>query len=385
MQKITSKIKKTENLKPSISKVNRQITIGFVLVTMALVVIIAYFSLSKAIIYITPELTEVNNESEVQILPAVTSTLTSSNILPGIVTSTEITLTQTFTPSVTELKEAKASGQVKIINNYSRSQTLVATTRLLAPNNNLYRLTETVIIPAGSSLFAQAVADQAGDAYQISSSTRFTIPGLWEGIRDYIYAESTEQIKRQNSIANEIKPQDFENARTILLQKTEDEAKKQITNQAEYYIISDSKLISASSSQAVGKSVATFDFTVTAKVSIIAFKKIDLETVSVNNLKASLNDSQTYVSHNPDSIKYSFKAYDQNNSTATIMVNIIGLASTDLENNFSKKDILGLTKEDVIKYFKTKPGVKQVEVIFSPAWVKSVPPLEDHVEINIVK
>ena len=166
---------------------------------------------------------------------------------------------------------------------------------------------------------------------------------------------------------------------------TEDEAKKQITNQAEYYIISDSKLISASSSQAVGKSVATFDFTVTAKVSIIAFKKIDIETVSVNNLKASLNDSQTYVSHNPDSIKYSFKAYDQNNSTATIMVNIIGLASTDLENNFSKKDILGLTKEDVIKYFKTKPGVKQVEVIFSPAWVKSVPPLEDHVEINIVK
>ena len=262
---------------------------------------------------------------------------------------------------------------------------MVATTRLLAPNNNLYRLTETVVVPAGSSLYAQAVADLAGDIYEISSSTRFTIPGLWEGIRDYIYAETTEPIKRQLSISNEIKPQDLENARTILLQKTEDQAIKQIPNQEEYYIISDSKLISASSSHAVGETATTFNFTVKAKINIIAFKKIDLETVTVNNLKASLKDTQTYVSHDPDSLTYSLKAYDQKNSSATITVNIIGLASTDLENNFTKKDILGLTKEDVIKYFKSKHGVKQVEVHFSPAWVKSVPPLEDHVEINIIK
>ena len=104
MPNTSTKTKKVGSQKPSISKVNRQITIGFVLVTIALVVIIAYFSLSKAIIYLTPDLTEVKNVSEVQILPAVTSTLTSSNILPGIVTSTEIILTENFKPNVTETK-----------------------------------------------------------------------------------------------------------------------------------------------------------------------------------------------------------------------------------------------------------------------------------------
>jgi hypothetical protein len=375
--------KKVEQLKPAISKVNRQITVGFVLVTIALLVIIAYFSLSKAIINITPELMSIESQSEVQILPAVTSTLTSSNILPGIVTSTEITLTQTFTPSATETKNEKASGQVQIINNYSRAQTLIATTRLLSANNILYRLTDTITVPAGGSMYVEALADQPGDTYQLSSSTRFTIPGLWDGLREYIYAVASEPLERRAISSNEIKPLDLEQALTKLQADAEIQAKQKIPNLADYYIMSDSELISASSSQAVGDKTTSFDFTVKTKINLIAFKKTDLETVAVNNLKADLTDTQTYISHDGQSLSYSLKSFDQKNLTASINVKLIGFASTDFANNFNKKDILGLAKDDVIKYFQNKPGIKKVEVIFSPAWVKSVPPLEDHVEINI--
>lgn len=375
---------KNKEPKAAISKVNRQITVGFVLTTISLIVIIAYFSLSRAIIYITPEKFSVEASAELQILPEITSTLTSSNILPGIVTSTILSAQNQFSPSEKTTIQEKATGIVTIINNYSRNQTLVATTRLLSPKNMLYRTTETVIVPAGGSVQVPIIADGSGDEYE-TEPTNFTIPGLWEGLQDKIYAVADGKITKKTTSMRIITPQDLENAKDELLITLDKKAKQEVINRDDYLSITNITLISTSTSNPVGADVNSYEMKITAKVDIVAFSKNDLEKLAVNNLKNSLPDKQTYLNHDPESLTYNLLDYSLNPPSANIKINIKGTAIADILDQFSKKDILGFSEQDVLEYFKNKFNITNIQVHFSPSWVKSIPPLEDHVEIKIVK
>lgn len=381
---VNKNLKKPKEPKASISKVNRQITVGFVLVTITLIVIIAYFSLSKVVIYITPELFSVESSTELQILPEVTSTLTSSNILPGIVTSTILSAQKEFFSTEKQYADEKVSGEVTIINNYSRNQTLVATTRLLSPKNMLYRTTETVVVPAGGSINVSIVADQPGDEYE-TGPTSFIIPGLWEGIQDKIYAVANKEIAKQTITSRIINPSDFENAKDELLIAVDKKAKQEIINREDYLTTTNITLISTSTTHPVGAEVESYEMKITAKVDIISFAKNDLENLMINNLKNSLRDKQSYLSHDPESLNYSVLDYSLNPSSATLKANLKGTAIIDILDDFVKKDILGFSEQDVLDYFKNKFSITSVQVNFFPSWVKSVPPLEDHVEIQIIK
>lgn len=369
--------------KQAISKVNRQITIGFVLVTVILVLIIGYFSLSYATIYLTPEKYPINTTMELEILPEVSSTLTSSNILPGQILSSPASSTDSFTPSQTTTQTSKANGKVTIINNYSSNQPLIATTRLLTPDGILFRTTETVTVPAGGKLEVSVEADEVGKKYAIGPS-KFTIPGLWEGLQDKIYATSDAPMTLENITIKTITPADLENAKQTLLKKIITSAKKDYGN-SENYLIIKTEILSTNASNQVGDQAASFNFSVEANVIIIQFPIQGMHTIATNNLKLAVPDNQRYLSFNPDSLVYQLKRLDPDGDSATITVTISGLANADIESLFDKKEILGLAKPDVEKYFKELGGIETVQVNFSPAWVKSVPPLEDHVLIEIIK
>ncbi len=67
-----------------------------------------------------------------------------------------------------------------------------------------------------------------------------------------------------------------------------------------------------------------------------------------------------------------------------------GQASTIIESQevvitFDKKAIIGMNQKEVEEYFKKITGIVDIQVKFSPFWVRSVPNLEDHVDIEIKK
>lgn len=369
--------------KPAISKVNRQITIGFVLVTIILVIIIGYFSLSRANIYLTPKKNQITIDIEPEILPEVSSTLTSSNILPGTIQILNASATDTFFPATTTTQTSKVGGEVTIINDYSQAQTLVATTRLLSPAGILFRTVETVVVPAGQKLTVKVAADQLGDEYLIGP-TKFTIPGLWEGLQNKIYAISDTPMSKQVSTKRFLQPADLENAKQELLKRIIKDSETNYGNPDDYRIIKAETLTTQASHQA-GAEIDDFSFTVTAKITLIQFTKNNLQKIVENNLKIETNDNQEYLSFDPDSINYKLISLDAEGKSATISVNATGLTSTKIENLYNKKDILGFSKPDVEKYFSKIEGVETVKVIFSPSWVKSVPPLADHIIIEIIK
>src|SRR3989338_1337682 len=134
------------------------------------------------------------------------------------VLSQEFEVSDTFDIRAKESASKKTGGTVTIVNKYSRNQPLVRSTRLFTQDGKLFRIAESVNVPAGGTTKVFVEADEEGDSYLINATT-FSIPGLWEGLRDLIYGESTEPMTYERVIASVITAEDIAGARSALQEK----------------------------------------------------------------------------------------------------------------------------------------------------------------------
>jgi hypothetical protein len=112
----------------------------------------------------------------------------TTNVIPAQIFTTSKNVTQLFPASAVQNVSLKAQGMITIYNDYSaKPQELVATTRFLTPNGQIFRITNNVTVPgatmtngtiAPSSITAPIVADQPGPAYNIGPVAKLTIPGF---------------------------------------------------------------------------------------------------------------------------------------------------------------------------------------------------------------
>ncbi len=70
-----------------------------------------------------------------------------------------------------------ASGKITITNRQTNTQALIKNTRFETPSGLIFRVRDSVSIPAGGSVSVTVYADEAGDKYNVGPTT-FTIPGL---------------------------------------------------------------------------------------------------------------------------------------------------------------------------------------------------------------
>jgi hypothetical protein len=119
---------------------------------------------------------------------AVSQINAAQGIIPAQVFFVNKNIAVSFPASGQENVSLKAQGTITIYNAYSSSpQTLVATTRFATPAGKIFRLANEVIVPGAaitngaivpSSITAAIVADQPGPDYNVSSTSKLTIPGF---------------------------------------------------------------------------------------------------------------------------------------------------------------------------------------------------------------
>ncbi|HVZ76082.1 MAG TPA: hypothetical protein VG934_02300 [Candidatus Paceibacterota bacterium] len=138
---------------------------------------------------------------EQQVTPPATLTAAlnppAGNLGYAIMTVTR-SATTTVPASGTKQVSRSASGPITIYNATASSQRLIANTRFEAPNGKIYRVHDSVVVPAASdsstpgSASAIVYADSPGADYNIASDTRFTIPGFKGDPRyDQFYAQGS--------------------------------------------------------------------------------------------------------------------------------------------------------------------------------------------------
>ncbi len=97
--------------------------------------------------------------------------------LPFQVVGVEKTVSVSVPAESTVTANDPASGKITIINKQAAPQALIKNTRFATSAGLVYRIHDSVSIPAGGNISVSVYADEPGDKYNIGPST-FTVPGL---------------------------------------------------------------------------------------------------------------------------------------------------------------------------------------------------------------
>lgn len=371
-------------LSPGTQVPMRRIVISFSLAVVMVAAAVLYYTLQRATI--TLDLAPTDQIAE--------TTLTASSggsgaDLAASVLTTEISGSKQFTASPSGQLDDKASGTVTLVNTNTSAQTLIATTRLLSPDGILFRLKDTVTVPAkGSLLNVAVVADQSGDASAIGP-TRFTIPGLKSGLREKIYAESTEAMRRGEKPGTKVTAADFDQARKTLVDQLVPQALSKLREQLpaaerQRSVVYTTDTTKVSSDVAAGTAKPSFTYTVTVKVQAVFYDPGALHDQALAKSQADVTDGRKVLTLQEETLAVSVDTIDTDKKTATLKVKFMAKVAIVLpEQAFKKTDLLGRTPDDVKNYFASVPGVKSAEVELSPFWTKAVPTVESHITLQV--
>ena len=137
----------------------KKIALSFIVLTLVLIVVIFYFTLSYAYITIFPKNKEVATNFNFIIVEDSVATNVSDGIFIGKIINQTLEGEKEFPTSGSTILTGDTAGKVKITNNLSTSQILIINTRLLSPDGILFRLKNRVEVPANGTLETEVYPD----------------------------------------------------------------------------------------------------------------------------------------------------------------------------------------------------------------------------------
>lgn len=369
----------------------RKIAFSFIFLTLALLAVLFYFSFVKATIIIVPAKERIASSLAINVYDKNKegeNAPTGKGVILGVVEEAPLEETKTYEASGGEIIGEEAIGKATIINNYNKNQPLVATTRLLSPDGKLFRIKETVNAPAGDSVEVEIYADKPSADMAIGPS-KFTIPGLWAGLQDKIYAESKEPVQYQKKTKKHITQDDIDSAtadlKKVLLAKAENSLNDKYKDFNKIIYKIDDNSISVDVDGKVNEEKDNFSITVKANVVVVAFLDEPIKEMARKNLTSILASDRELKEFN-NNIAYNLDNYDVRQGTAVINVNFEGTISLKDGNSvIDREKIAGLTKEQLKDYLDNIKGISGYEIKFSPSFISKVPTLVDRIEVKIKK
>lgn len=280
-------------------------------------------------------------------------------------------------------------GEVTLFNNYSQDQTLVATTRLLAPNGTLLRLKNAAVVKKGQKTQASVYPDRP-EAFSELAPTRFTIPGLWKDLQDIIYAESFVTFRKGGAKIPFIAENDIHVLEKKILDSIDQKAQLELKTKIEedetlYSRLLQKEILEKSVTGKVGEEKDILKAHVRSKVTAIIFDERKMVALMKKNLSDSLPKGKELKEIDPKNIIYTIERYDSVKKSVFVKVYAEGRAQIQADNAiFNAALLYGMREGEVKKYFQKYKEIESVEIEFSPSWLKRIPKREDKIEIHVL-
>lgn len=395
---MVKKIKKTKKveIKKKIGILYRNIAFSFTGATVFLVLLVLFFSLIKA------QITLILNQEDIA-----TEFTTSINLddleknTSGFLLETLIKDEKSFPVSQGEIKETKATGEVIIINNYSKTQPLVATTRLVSPEGIFFHLFNTVRVSPGNRVKAKVYADKPGEQGEIGP-TKFTIPGLWPGLQDKIYAISEEPMTGGTKKVGQVTQEDIDRAKEKLKeelrQKGLAELEKKLSQNIEKFQLKREdykinpnltieEIIIEDTQAKVGEEKEEFVIAMEIKLTAMSLNEEDLFNLAQEKLKQSIPENKKLISIEREKLNYSLEKFAPETKTADIKISLTGKIMLELSDSIFQKDkLLGINELEIKNYFSQfNKEIKEIKIKFFPSFLKITPFTKNQLKIKIIE
>ena len=358
----------------------------FLILTIGAIFLILHFALSKATITIFSR-DENQNKQVVVALQAENTDNVANDAVIGKIIDVELELEGTAPSNSESIPASKAGGTVTIINNYSKDQALVKTTRLLSTTGKIYRISENVNVPSKGQIKVWAEADQDGSDYVSDSQDKMTIPGLWPQLQDQIFAQAPEGFKQTSRPGYNVTKENIDAAQNNLLA----EAKKQGLAKINELLTADLKIDEnrlylkqeAISSSTVGDNSPVAKVKEKVKIYGLVFSVSDLYKLAENKFTSQLASDESIMEFLPDKYNYKISEIDVEKNTAIIEVNLDAkIKSSSHPWLIDKSKLVGLNAEQIKEYLQGEFNISESEVKFFPFWVKTAPKFKDHIIIE---
>jgi hypothetical protein len=369
----------------------RKISIFFIFLTIALLAAAFYFFLVSLTIEVTPKTESVSDKLNVTIInSAQNQTATSLSGNPDISGSVEqipVKEQKTYEATGANILGQEIIGKVSIINNYSQDKTLVATTRLLSPDGKLFRIKDKVTIPAGGSTDVEIYTDEPSQDMAIGPTT-FTIPGLWAGLQDKIYAKSTTTFVYQSDVQKFVQDSDITKAMQDIKESLIAKVNDQFTNNYKGFdkviVQVDKDSLVSSSSVKANQKVDSFNVSLSALVDVVAFQTADVNKLAEDRLISVIPADEKFVGLDTSGVQYNLTNGDFKGGTANFEVSFSGtMALSDIDNAVDKTKLVGLNAAQIDLYLRGLDKFSDVKLIFSPPFINKAPSLVDRIKIVI--
>lgn len=368
-------------------KIYGRIAFSFITLTLILAAAVLYFGLAKLTIIIIPAQEKISDSSTIEIISRTNGLTLASGQIYGVVRQVPVEQSREFSAGGKEILGEEVSGKVTIINNYMKNQPLVATTRLLSADSKLFRLKNTVNVPAGGKVEAEVYADMAKPEMAVGPG-KFTLPGLWAGLQDKIYAESQEPMKYSQKIKYVIKQNDIDNAvrelKNDLLANAKQKVKEAYRDYAQSIFAVDDNSVSQEVSGKVGEAKEKFSLKMKIIVTVVAFNDEEIYNQIKAKMAVALADDKEILKFNKPDMSYALESFNLEPGSAVVKVNSSAQAALkDGAKVIKKNNLVGLSYGELKVYLNGLPEVAGYQIEFFPSFVKKVPNLVDRIKIEI--
>lgn len=378
----------------------RRLVWKFIVLVLILAGIVTYFSFSKLTIVVAPKGETLNDTlflkvaSSADLLASTTASTTDivdneqadpREEISGSIQEISANVEKTYPVSGEEFGGEDIVGQVKMINNSNKAQALVATTRLLSPDNKLFRIKNAVNIPAGGEVMVDIYTDKPSADLAINPTT-FTIPGLWLGLQDKIFARSDQAFVFKQKIKKYIKASDIEAATKDINDLLLKNAQNQLNSRGDDWLYDSSSAASLVIDGRADEFKESFNIKASGTVIAVSFDKKQAAKLAAAKLKLLVPDDKELVDFDASKIIYALDSYDVKSGVATIKAsfNADMILKEDSEI-IDRKQLVNLNKSQIDTYLEGFPEIKSYELHFFPGFIKKAPNLVDRINIKINK
>lgn len=354
---------------------------------------------AHAVIAIIPQPEKVTASGQVLADTKLTDPDVARQAIPAVNVPLEKEFSVDFQATGKKSQETKAKGAVKIFNNYTVVQRLVAGTRLQAPLDKFqpalskdqapwFRTAESVIIQPKSTATVNVTADGAGEQYNIDPSV-FSVPGL-AGTPQYtfIYAQSSEKFSGGTSgDAAQATQIDIDNSKSALTSSVQSQIKNELLQKLlpGYVLIPETINMAVgdiTSSAAAGDLAQTFTSRAKVTASAIAVRQIDLDSFAKELIIKSI-PSQMRLGGQNASVEANYIKTDQTTGQVTLSLNASAMAYPEFEAQKLKETLSGKGVNEVKIILANEPKIRSAQIKLTPFWKQNLPKDIGRIDVSV--
>ncbi len=372
----------------------KKIAFNFLFISVILAALVGYFVFYQVKVYITPAREKIVSTFLIQIQEDGKEIL-SEGIINGTIDEKEMEGEREFSASAVKEKFLSQNGKVFIINTADFNQPLVATTRLLTPDNILFRIKDSVTVPAGGEIEIEVYPSDE-NFNSIIKPLKMTIPGLSPSLQEKIYAENRKDLGGTEEVKT-LSQEDIDIARETL----SEDLYKQIKDE---FATANSKKINfnllgkipkiknvdlretvlTKVNRNIGDECEKFKLFLKAKVTEISFDENKIEELANKKILDDIPDDKKFLKLDKHNFNYVVENYDLDKKIAYIKVYISGeMAISEESRILDKSKFAGMSFTELKNHLKKFPSVEDVEISSAGSWFKTIPNNKNKIKIII--